>query len=214
MPSYLHNFQLRLKELTILSLIASVTGLAGCTKSPDFYTNPNKGGYLKQEIGGLCISCKKPFKLSSYQITHYENITCAYCKVKQDPKQALVRYVHYQREQDRIKAQQAAYNSTVFLSALLSGVAIGLASYNHNPSFTPYNYVKPISYKPLPPFATDDRYKSSFGNTYKYDLSNPSDQIMYSVDPSAQLMDSLYKPITPSVGLEESIGEHGGGLAR
>jgi TPR repeat protein len=60
----------------------------------------------------------------------------------------------------------------------------------------------------------DYQYESSFDNQYKYDLSNPTDQIRYSVDPSAKLMDDLYKPITPSVGLEEFLGQHGGGLKK
>lgn len=44
------------------------------------------------------------------------------------------------------------------------------------------------------------------------DLSKPVDQIYYSVDPSAQLMDELYKPIKPSVELEEFLGQKGGGI--
>ncbi len=71
---------------------------------------------------------------------------------------------------------------------------------------------QPLNSSLSAPLVKNNNYESSFGNKYKYDLSNPSDEIMYSVDPAAQLMDGLYKPITPAVGLEESIGQHGGGL--
>jgi len=51
-------------------------------------------------------------------------------------------------------------------------------------------------------------YESSLGNKYKYDLSDPSDRVEYSVDVSAQLSDS----VNPSVGLDRSLGEYGGGI--
>ncbi len=51
-------------------------------------------------------------------------------------------------------------------------------------------------------------YESSSGNQYKYDLSDPSDKLEYSVDVGAQLDDS----VNPSVGLDRSLGEYGGGI--
>lgn len=54
-------------------------------------------------------------------------------------------------------------------------------------------------------------YESSTGNQYKYDLSKPSDQIRYSVDPSAQLHDSINMPVHPSTDIDRSLGQHGGG---
>jgi hypothetical protein len=50
-------------------------------------------------------------------------------------------------------------------------------------------------------------YQSSTGTRYKYDLSNPSDQIRYEVDPGAQLRDS----INPKVQIDRGLGQHGGG---
>lgn len=55
-------------------------------------------------------------------------------------------------------------------------------------------------------------YESTMGNRYKYDLSNPVDKLNYSTDTKAQMNDMLYKPITPSVKIDESLGEYGGGL--
>ena len=54
----------------------------------------------------------------------------------------------------------------------------------------------------------DANYESSSGNHYKYDLSDPSDRLEYSVDVGAQLDDS----VNPSVGLDRSLGEYGGGI--
>ena len=53
-------------------------------------------------------------------------------------------------------------------------------------------------------------YESSFGNRYEYDLSDPSDRIMYEVDPDAQLRDSI--DVNPERDLERGLGEYGGGV--
>lgn len=58
--------------------------------------------------------------------------------------------------------------------------------------------------------AEDQGYESSFGNRYEYDLSDPSDRIMYEVDPDAQLRDSI--DVNPERELERSLGEYGGGV--
>ena len=50
-------------------------------------------------------------------------------------------------------------------------------------------------------------YESDSGTRYKYDLNDPSDRVMYEVDPSAQLMDS----INPNVNLDRGLGQYGGG---
>jgi hypothetical protein len=39
---------------------------------------------------------------------------------------------------------------------------------------------------------------------YQYDLSNPSDQLRYSVDPGAQLRDSIN--VEPRVEIDRSFG--------
>ena len=54
----------------------------------------------------------------------------------------------------------------------------------------------------------EQTYESSSGNKYKYDLSDSSDRNSYSVDVGAQMDDSL----DPSVGLDRSMGEYGGGI--
>jgi tetratricopeptide (TPR) repeat protein len=51
------------------------------------------------------------------------------------------------------------------------------------------------------------KYRGLSGTKYKYDLSNPSDRIMYKVDPSAQIMDS----VNPLVKMDRSMGQYGGG---
>lgn len=57
-------------------------------------------------------------------------------------------------------------------------------------------------------------YQGSSGVRYRYDLSNPADQVKYSVDPSAQLQDQLRAATDPRVGLDQSLGQRGGGIQR
>jgi len=57
--------------------------------------------------------------------------------------------------------------------------------------------------------SSDYQYESSTGTKYEYDLSDPSDQIMYDVDPSAKLMDSINPD--PMIDLDRNLNEYGGG---
>lgn len=57
-------------------------------------------------------------------------------------------------------------------------------------------------------------YKSFMGNEYKYDLSKPMDRLNYSMDMDAQMNDKLNKPLTPTVEIDESMGQYGGGLIK
>ena len=59
---------------------------------------------------------------------------------------------------------------------------------------------------------SDSKYESSSGVKYKYDLSNPSDRVMYDVDPAAQLNDSIN--VDPRVDIDRSLGQYGGGIER
>ena len=58
----------------------------------------------------------------------------------------------------------------------------------------------------------DPVYQGSSGALYRYDLSSPSDQLRYSVDPQAQLRDSIN--VDPRVGIDRSLGQYGGGVER
>jgi hypothetical protein len=53
-------------------------------------------------------------------------------------------------------------------------------------------------------------YRGSSGALYQYDLSKPTDQLRYGVDPGAQLRDE----IDPRVQLDRSLGQYGGGVGR
>lgn len=56
----------------------------------------------------------------------------------------------------------------------------------------------------------DGGYRGTSGKQYQYDLSKPSDQLRYSVDPDAQLHDSIN--IDPRVELDRGLGQYGGGI--
>jgi hypothetical protein len=54
---------------------------------------------------------------------------------------------------------------------------------------------------------SDYRYESSSGIKYRYDLSKPTDRLLYGVDPVAQTMDRA----NPLVKIDRGLGQHGGG---
>lgn len=53
-------------------------------------------------------------------------------------------------------------------------------------------------------------YRGASGARYRYDLSNPGDQVRYSVDPGAQLRDSI--SVDPKRDLDRSLGQYGGDI--
>lgn len=61
-------------------------------------------------------------------------------------------------------------------------------------------------------YSDSSEYQGSFGTRYQYDLSDPSDAIRYSMDPSAKLNDSI--SLDPRVDLDRSIGQYGGGIVQ
>jgi hypothetical protein len=53
----------------------------------------------------------------------------------------------------------------------------------------------------------DDSYEGPSGKNYEYDLSDPVDRIMYDVDPSAQIRDSVDPD--PRRELDNDLGRSG-----
>lgn len=53
-------------------------------------------------------------------------------------------------------------------------------------------------------------YQSSTGTNYQYDLSTPGGEIGYSVDPAAQIRDSI--SVSPSRSIDKGLGQYGGGI--
>lgn len=56
------------------------------------------------------------------------------------------------------------------------------------------------------------RYQGSSGTKYQYDLSRPGDQIRYEIDINAQMRDQL--SVDPRRGLDQGLGQYGGGIRR
>lgn len=81
----------------------------------------------------------------------------------------------------------------------------GISSWS---SSTPSKYWKPIptTISTQPPAG----YKSTYGNTYQYDLSKPMDRIKYKTDPNAQLRDRITP--NPYKDIETNINQQGGGI--
>lgn len=143
-----------MKRLAILFLLCAFF-TTGCTKPKDYYTNPNKGGYLRQTTHGICEKCNTHFKASSYQTDHYEKITCPKCGHKQKMNQASQRYAAYKAEIDRVQAirnQQAIAN---IVGAVFLGVASGYAEYYSN-----YNQQQTYG------FGTDSSILSTYSPSY------------------------------------------------
>lgn len=55
-------------------------------------------------------------------------------------------------------------------------------------------------------------YRGMSGARYQYDLSNPGDRVRYTVDPQAQLRDSI--SVDPRRGIDQNLGQTGGGIIR
>jgi hypothetical protein len=53
-------------------------------------------------------------------------------------------------------------------------------------------------------------YRGLSGTSYKYDLSDPGQQMRYEMDPMAQMHDSI--SIDPRRDIDRSIGQYGGGI--
>lgn len=51
-------------------------------------------------------------------------------------------------------------------------------------------------------------YKSSTGNRYKYDLSDPDDRLDYRLDKDAQMDDRM----NPEVKMDRQLRQYGGGI--
>ena len=58
---------------------------------------------------------------------------------------------------------------------------------------------------------SDDRYQTSSGTTYQYDMSNPVDRNRYSTDTSAQQRDRMNSGSVDSY-FDNSLGQFGGGI--
>lgn len=69
-----------------------------------------------------------------------------------------------------------------------------------------------LAYKLTKNKSGDERYKSSMGNEYEYDLSKPSDQMRYETDLGAQMRDEV--DIDPRRDIERDLGEYGGGKVK
>lgn len=55
-------------------------------------------------------------------------------------------------------------------------------------------------------------YRGLSGTSYRYDLSDPGQQMRYEMDPMAQMRDSI--SIDPRRDIDRSIGQFGGGIER
>jgi len=58
--------------------------------------------------------------------------------------------------------------------------------------------------------SSNSGFKSSLGNTYQYDLSNPVDKRKYQSDPNAKLRDRTANQYMKA--LESILGQSGGGI--
>ena len=95
------------------------------------------------------------------------------------------------------------------IGQVIKGVSEALTSFNEG--------MQAIDRSPRPKTTSGYKpstsgYKSSFGSTYEYDLSNPSDRVRYRADPKAKLRDRL--DINPQRRIERNIGQYGGGVLK
>ena len=94
------------------------------------------------------------------------------------------------------------------ISAKSSYSSSNSSSSSSNTSSTSYKYDTP-SYNSNS--NSSSGYKSYFGNTYQYDLSNPVDRVKYNSDPLAKLRDRVGDNKYQRE-LESNLGQSGGGI--
>ena len=129
---------------------------------------------------------------------------------KQLEQQRIQEQLNYEKrmaEAAERKKESESFNALQMLnlfSAGLNAFADGLNgtsnAYSYQPPALGYNSNK------------SSGYKSSFGSTYEYDLSNPRDRVRYGADPLAKLRDRL--DVNPKRRIERNIGQYGGGVLR
>ena len=56
--------------------------------------------------------------------------------------------------------------------------------------------------------SSEGNYESMTGNKYQYDLSRPTDRLLYDVDPAAKIRDD----INPMIEIDRGLGQYGGGI--
>jgi hypothetical protein len=107
--------------------------------------------------------------------------------------------------QQKRQASESVSGLQMF-NAIVNGLADGL-----NGTSNDFSYKPPTSsYNSYTPSNAPSGHRSSFGSTYEYDLSNPSDRVRYGADPAAKLRDRL--DINPQRRIERNIGQYGGGV--
>ena len=126
-------------------------------------------------------------------------------------QEVYVRTREMRLKEEASHSKDTRYNSNkpslAEIGQVIKGVSEALTSFNEG--------MQAIDRSPRPKTTSGYKpstsgYKSSFGSTYEYDLSNPSDRVRYRADPKAKLRDRL--DINPQRRIERNIGQHGGGV--
>jgi hypothetical protein len=126
-------------------------------------------------------------------------------------QEVYVRTREMRLKEEASHSKDTRYNSNkpslAEIGQVIKGVSEALTSFNEG--------MQAIDRSPRPKTTgghkpSTNGYRSSFGSTYEYDLSNPLDRVQYGADPKAKLRDRL--DVNPQRRIERNIGQHGGGV--
>ena len=183
-----------LKEVTILiSLLGILLGLSSCGVTPgptlfqgNYYWTGDSSCESSSYRTDTSINCYN----SDKEPTGYRNAMT-------NQEMQAYRYEQQRKQQE--------------FSQALKQFSEGLAQFGEEQrrrnTTNAYRYKPPtLSYDSN----TSSGYRSSFGSTYEYDLSNPSDRVRYGADPKARLRDRLN--VNPQRRIERNTGQYGGGV--
>ena len=108
------------------------------------------------------------------------------------------------KESESVNALQMLNLFSDGLNAFADGLNGTSNAYRYRPPTSSYNSYTPSN--------EPSGYRSSFGSTYEYDLSNPIDRLRYGADPAAKLRDRI--DVNPQRRIERNIGQYGGGVLK
>jgi hypothetical protein len=180
-----------LKKNTILILLlGTLLGLSSCgvTPGPRYFN----GNYYW--IDSNCVGVR-PLTATSIECRNSDKEETGYRNAMTNQEMQAYKYQQQRKRELRQAIKQFSDGLTQF----------GEEQRRRN-NTNAYRYKPPtLSYGSN----TSSGYRSSFGNTYEYDLSNPSDRVRYRADPKARLRDRLN--VNPQRRIERNIGQYGGG---
>jgi hypothetical protein len=218
--SPISDFKLNPSE-TYLKKHGPQKGLNIQVKSGMNYFIQHNMNYLGDGIPSFKLVDEEQGKEEVSKLDMAAKVACKYSDSYKQKSRVYARMREMRLKEEASHSKDTRYNSNkpslAEIGQVIKGVSEALASFNeglkqHNKDTTnAYSYQPPaLGYNSYMPSNEPSGYRSSFGNTYKYDLNRPLDRLHYNIDPKAKLRDRI--DINPQRRIERNTGQYGGGV--